>query len=183
MTPSTTPFRYTFSALIPSVFSDDPVHDTVQIYVLSIDSISDSGMVRNQWISPYDIFWTWHMPVVENLHMHVQQNFTHQNTRTIDMRHTEGILNIMCSTVLTLFFIKLWQVILILLNHMAFKRKRKKSNSVLWQKLLHPQKYSKSKKTTQNATKNFDYTTIADRPRTISWSNDSHPFTWSPPSH
>ena len=39
ITPSTTPFRYTFSALIPSVFSDYPVHDTVQIYVLSIGSI------------------------------------------------------------------------------------------------------------------------------------------------
>ena len=27
----------------------------------------------------------------------------------------------------------------------------------------------------KNATKNFDYTTIADRFRTVSWSNDSHP--------
>ena len=27
----------------------------------------------------------------------------------------------------------------------------------------------------QNATKNFDYTTIADRLRTVSWGNDSHP--------
>ena len=27
----------------------------------------------------------------------------------------------------------------------------------------------------QNATKNFDYTTIADRLRTVSWSNSSHP--------
>ena len=25
-----------------------------------------------------------------------------------------------------------------------------------------------------NATKNFDYTTIADRLRTVSWGNDSH---------
>ena len=41
---------------------------------------------------------------------------------------------------------------------------------------------------TNNATKLFDYTVIADRLRTVSWSNDSHPtgvvnqFT-SPPSH
>ena len=27
----------------------------------------------------------------------------------------------------------------------------------------------------KNATKNFDYTTIADRLRTVSWGNDSHP--------
>ena len=27
----------------------------------------------------------------------------------------------------------------------------------------------------KNATKNFDYTTIADRLRTVSWSNNSHP--------
>ena len=27
----------------------------------------------------------------------------------------------------------------------------------------------------KNATKNFDYTTIADRLRTVSWSNDIHP--------
>ena len=26
----------------------------------------------------------------------------------------------------------------------------------------------------KNATKNFDYLTIADRPRTLSWSNDSN---------
>ena len=28
---------------------------------------------------------------------------------------------------------------------------------------------------TKNATQNFDYTTIAYRLRTVSWSNDSHP--------
>ena len=27
----------------------------------------------------------------------------------------------------------------------------------------------------KNATKNFDYTTIADRLRTVNWSNSSHP--------
>ena len=40
-----------------------------------------------------------------------------------------------------------------------------------------------------NATTNFDYTTIADRHRTVSWSNDSHstgvvkPVYGSQPSH
>ena len=29
--------------------------------------------------------------------------------------------------------------------------------------------------TTQNVTENFDYTTIADRLRTVGWGNDSHP--------
>ena len=28
---------------------------------------------------------------------------------------------------------------------------------------------------TKNATKNFDYTTIADQLRTVSWGNDGHP--------
>ena len=41
---------------------------------------------------------------------------------------------------------------------------------------------------TNNATKKFDYTAVADRFRTVSWSNNSHPtgvvnrFT-GPPSH
>ena len=35
-------------------------------------------------------------------------------------------------------------------------------------------KNPKSNVTTQNVTKNFDYTTIADRLRTVSWSNNSH---------
>ena len=39
--------------------------------------------------------------------------------------------------------------------------KRKRSDSILWQKPLHPQ--------------NNSYTTIADRPRTVSWSDSSHP--------
>ena len=33
----------------------------------------------------------------------------------------------------------------------------------------------KTKGQRTNATKNFDYTTIADRLRTVSWSNNSHP--------
>ena len=30
----------------------------------------------------------------------------------------------------------------------------------------------------KNATKSFYYTTIADRLRTVSWSNSSHPLVW-----
>ena len=41
-----------------------------------------------------------------------------------------------------------------------------------------PKSTDKSKKqrdNTKNATKNYDYTTITDRLRTVSWSNNSHP--------
>ena len=41
-----------------------------------------------------------------------------------------------------------------------------------------PYTHRKTKKETwqhTNATKNFDYTTIADRLRTVNWGNDSHP--------
>ena len=38
-----------------------------------------------------------------------------------------------------------------------------------------PTENSKTKGQHKNATKNFEYTTIADRLRTVSWSNDSHP--------
>ena len=37
------------------------------------------------------------------------------------------------------------------------------------------EKYKKQRDNTKNATKNFDYTTIADRLRTVSWSNSSQP--------
>ena len=36
-------------------------------------------------------------------------------------------------------------------------------------------KIQKAKWQHKNATKNFDYTTIADRLRTVSWGNDSQP--------
>ena len=38
-----------------------------------------------------------------------------------------------------------------------------------------PTENSKTKGQYTNAIKNFDYTTIADRPRTVSWNNTSHP--------
>ena len=51
-------------------------------------------------------------------------------------------------------------------------RNRKRSDSV-----LHRQKNKKKSPTWQhkNATKNFDYTTIADRLKMVSWGNDSNP--------
>ena len=36
-------------------------------------------------------------------------------------------------------------------------------------------KSKKQRDNIKNATKNFDYTTIEDRSRTVSWSNSSHP--------
>ena len=41
-------------------------------------------------------------------------------------------------------------------------------------KTLH-KKYKKQRDNTKNATKNFDYTTIVDRLRTVSLSNNSYP--------
>ena len=38
-----------------------------------------------------------------------------------------------------------------------------------------PEKNIKGNVTTKNATQNFDYTTIENRLRAISWSNTSHP--------
>ena len=37
------------------------------------------------------------------------------------------------------------------------------------------EKIQKATRQHKNATKNFDYTTIADRFRTVSWGNDSYP--------
>ena len=37
------------------------------------------------------------------------------------------------------------------------------------------EKFKKQRDHTTNATANFDYTTITDRLRTVSWSNKSHP--------
>ena len=60
---------------------------------------------------------------------------------------------------------------------MGVKRKRKRSDSVLWQKSLHRQKNPNSNycDNAKRPRKNFDYTTIADRLKTVSWGNDSHP--------
>ena len=54
------------------------------------------------------------------------------------------------------------------------REKKKKSASVLWQKPLHSQKIPNSNVKTQTCHQNFDYTTIADGLRAVSWSNDSN---------
>ena len=59
--------------------------------------------------------------------------------------------------------------------YIHIKSKRKGSDSVLWQKPLHPQKNEKATWQHKNAARKFDYTTIADRLRAVGWSNDSHP--------
>ena len=42
----------------------------------------------------------------------------------------------------------------------------------------HQQKKPKSKATTRKLHQNFDYTTIADRLRTVSWGNNSPQLVW-----
>ena len=56
------------------------------------------------------------------------------------------------------------------------KRKRKRSDSVLWKKAPTPTE--KSKKQRDNINTNFDYTTIADRLRTVSWVTAVTPRVW-----
>ena len=56
------------------------------------------------------------------------------------------------------------------------KRKRKRSDSVLWQKPLKPTEMSSGQNdNTNNSTKKFDYRAVADRLRTVGWSNYDHP--------
>ena len=55
------------------------------------------------------------------------------------------------------------------------KRKKEEISLIVMTKALAPQKSPKSTVTTQKRHQNFDYTTIADRPRIISWVDDSHP--------
>ena len=47
--------------------------------------------------------------------------------------------------------------------------------SPMTEALTLTEKSKKQRDNTKNATKNFDYTTIADRLRTVSWGSDSHP--------
>ena len=58
---------------------------------------------------------------------------------------------------------------------MIAKEKRKISDSVLRQKPLYQKNCQEGKVTTQTTPQKFDYTAIADRLRTVSWSNYSHP--------
>ena len=56
-------------------------------------------------------------------------------------------------------------------EYLQIERKRRRSDPVLWQNPLYQQKIRNQRTTHTNATKNFDYTTIADRLMTVSWSN------------
>ena len=65
-----------------------------------------------------------------------------------------------------------------MLSFPHMKRKRKTSDSVLWQKPLHPQKNKKSNATTQEHHQRLwqlSDTTIANRLRTVSSRNESQP--------
>ena len=55
------------------------------------------------------------------------------------------------------------------------RRKRKISDSVLWQKPLYQQKIQNTNWQHQHANKKFTYTIIADRFGTAGWSNNIHP--------
>ena len=62
--------------------------------------------------------------------------------------------------------------------HILYLILRKKEEiwlSPMTEALTPTEKSKKQRVNTKNATKNFDYTTIADRLRTVSWGNDSHP--------
>ena len=53
------------------------------------------------------------------------------------------------------------------------KREKEGDLTQSYEKTPIPTENSKTKGQHTNATKNFDYTTIADRLRTVSWSNKS----------
>ena len=75
-----------------------------------------------------------------------------------------------------------------LTRYFHITRKSKRSDSVLWQKPLHPHTTQNATRQQTNATQIFDCTTIADRLRTVGWGNDSRQalllnrFTGSQPS-
>ena len=60
--------------------------------------------------------------------------------------------------------------------HMNHKKEKKEE---IWlspmTKAYTPTEKSKKQRENTKRTKNFDYTTIADRLRTVSWGDDSHP--------
>ena len=65
-----------------------------------------------------------------------------------------------------------------MLHYMKFPSPKRKIGRDLTQSYdKSPYTHSKIQKATgqyKNVTKNLDYTTILDRPRTVSWGNDSH---------
>ena len=55
----------------------------------------------------------------------------------------------------------------LIFEYFYMETKRRRSDSVLWQKHLHLQKSQKGSDNTNNATKKFDWTAVADRLRTV----------------
>ena len=62
------------------------------------------------------------------------------------------------------------------MNNSSYREKKKKNLIQFYDKgpYIH-RKIQKTKWQHKNAPKNFDHTTIADRLRTVSWSNDGYP--------
>ena len=108
----------------------------------------------------YFIIYQYPLPTVSRRNR--QCNFTQQNfcIRTTIENHSSSF--------------EYWNIHLDQLESWHAKREKRRSDSVQWQKSVHRQE----KKATwqhKNAIKNFEYTTIADRLRTVSGSNNSHP--------
>ena len=62
-----------------------------------------------------------------------------------------------------------------ILNQKSVQREKEEIwLSPMTEALTPTEKSKKQRDNTKNATKNFDYTTIADRLKTVSWGNDSH---------
>ena len=80
-----------------------------------------------------------------------------------------------CQDVISGNYLKRDNFITFLSTICALREKRKRSDSVLWQNPYTHRTIQKATWQHKNATKNFDYTTIADRLGTVSWSNSSHP--------
>ena len=84
---------------------------------------------------------------------------------------------------LWILFVKLrvtdWQTDMTLLCKLQFWNPRQKGRDLTQSYDKSPYTHRKTQKSTwqhSNATKNFDYTTIADRLRTVSWGNSSVPI-------
>ena len=59
---------------------------------------------------------------------------------------------------------------------MHIKKEKGKDPTQSYDKIRNTnRKFQKAIRQHKNATKDFDYSTIADQLRTVSWSNDSHP--------
>ena len=81
-------------------------------------------------------------------------------------------ISLFIQLVLLIWFIFLVHFLLYLISSFNVKRKDQKFDQVTWHKLLN-QQYNQHKQS--NTIKTFDYTTIANRVRTVNWSDYDHP--------